>query len=148
MYPFLFQAASFHIQDMETVGSISQYIPHVDKVGLITAFYQVQGISYNFVAVQDITSKDKEVKFKSDDDYARYEHYKMQLDGNEKKTIDEFEHDMFKFSIKRKFTKIVVKQLLQGHYMVFAAGIYPHGTVIPKQSKARSLLVFHDFAPA
>ena len=132
---------------METLNKTSQYIPHVDKLGFITAFYQVQGISYNFVAVQDITSKDKEVKFQSDDDYARYVHYKMHLDENEKTTIDAFEQDMFKFGKNKKITKIVVKQLLQGHYMVFAAGIYPHGTVIPKQSEARSLLVFHDFAP-
>ena len=147
MYPFLFQAASFHIQDMETVGSISQYIPHVDKVGLITAFYQVQGISYNFVAVQDIKIKDNEVKFQTSDDYSRYKHYKEQLDEKEKRKLNAFEENIFKLGKDKKFTKIIVKQLLVGHYMVFAAGIYPHGTVIPKQSETRSLLVFHDFLP-
>ena len=48
---------------METLHKTSQYIPHVDKLGLITVFYKVQGISYNFVAVQDIKSKDNAVTF-------------------------------------------------------------------------------------
>ena len=130
---------------MQTLAKTSQYIPHIDKIGKITAFYQVQGISYNFVAVQAIKSKDNAVKFETNDDYKRYKHYKEQLDDEERKKINKFEDDIFQFGKGRNFTKIIVKQLLQGHYMVFAAGIYPHGTVIPKQSEARSLLVFHDF---
>ena len=86
------------------------------------------------------------MKFKMDDDYIRYMNYKEQLDEKENKKINVFEQEMFKFG-RNKFTTIVVKQLLPGHCMFFAAGIYPHGTVIPKQSDARSILVFHDFVP-
>ena len=132
---------------METLNKTSQYIPHVDKLGFITAFYQVQGISYNFVAVQDVKSKDNEVKFETSDDYKRYRHYKEQLDEKERGKLNAFEEDIYKLGKHKKVTKIIVKQLLKGHYMVFAAGIYPRGTVIPKQSEARSLLVFHDFLP-
>ena len=79
---------------METDQTTSQYVPHTDKAGLITAFYQVQGISYNFVAVQDPAS---EVQFETDDDdYIRYEHYKEQLNKKERKKIIEFEKDIFK----------------------------------------------------
>ena len=132
---------------METLKTTSRYIPHIDKLGHVTAFYQVQGVSYNFVAVQDLQCNDDRVKFKMDDDYTRYMNYKEQLDKKEQNKISAFEQEMFKFSREKCFTKIVVKQLLPGHYMVFAAGIYPHGTVIPKQSEARSLLVFHDLKP-
>ena len=131
---------------METLQTTSRYIPHIDKLGRITAFYQVQRVSYNFVAVQDLPSKDNAVKFKMDNDYIRYMNYKEQLDEKENKKINVFEQEMFKFG-RNKFTTIVVKQLLPGHCMFFAAGIYPHGTVIPKQSDARSILVFHDFVP-
>ena len=65
MYPFLFQAASCHVQDVKTNQTTSQYLPHTDKAGLITAFYQVQGVSYNFVAVQDTAS---EPQFETDDE--------------------------------------------------------------------------------
>ena len=58
-----------------------------------------------------------------------------------------FEQNLFKFAQEKKFLKIIVKQMLPTHYMVFAAGIYPHGTIIPRQSNPRSLLVFHDFLP-
>ena len=132
---------------MQTLAKTSQYIPHIDKIGKITAFYQVQGISYNFVAVQDVKSKDNKVKFETSDDYKRYRHYKEQLDEKERGKLNAFEEDIYKLGKHKKITKIIVKQLLEGHYMVFAAGIYPHGTVIPKQSEARSLLVFHDFLP-
>ena len=50
-YLFIFQAASCYVQNVETLRTTSQYVPHIDKVGLITAFCQVQGISYKFVAV-------------------------------------------------------------------------------------------------
>ena len=145
MYPCLFQAASCHVQDVENNQTASQYLPHTDKTGLITAFYQVQGISYNFVAVEGAAS---EPQFETDDDdYKEYEHYKKQLNEKERKKINKFEKDMFKKGKEKSCTKIIVKQLEQGHYMVFAAATYPHGTVIPEQSEARSLLVFHDFIP-
>ena len=69
------------------------------------------------------------------------------MNEKERKKITAFEKDMLKKGKEKSFTKIIVKQLLQGQYMVFAAAIYPHGTIIPKQSEARSLLVFHDFIP-
>ena len=129
MYPFLFQAASCcHVQDVETDLTTSQCVPHTDKAGLITAIYQVQGISYNFVAVQDPAS---EVQFETDDDdYIRYEHYKEQLNKKERKKIIEFEKDIFKAGKEKAYTKIIVKQLLQGHYMVFAAALYHHFVTI------------------
>jgi hypothetical protein len=68
-----------------------------------------------------------EVQFETDDDdYIRYEHYKEQLNKKERKKIIEFEKDIFKAGKENSCTKIIVKQLLQGHYMVFAAAIYIH----------------------
>ena len=51
-YPCLFGAATFHIQDPGTLRIPSQFLPHVDKTGMIVALYQLSGVSYNFFAVQ------------------------------------------------------------------------------------------------
>ena len=52
--------------------------------------------------------------------------------------------DIAKFNKKKK---IIVTQLLRGHYMIFAGMHYPHGTIIPRNEDPRCLIVFHDFSP-
>ena len=54
-YPFLLGACSCHLQDADSIDLTCQYVPHIDKTGTIAAFYQLTGVSYNFVAVQTNT---------------------------------------------------------------------------------------------
>ena len=52
-FPYLFQLASYHIQGWSTIDYVHQFLIHREKAGKITTFYQIYGVSFNFIAVQD-----------------------------------------------------------------------------------------------
>ena len=86
----MFEAVS-HIQDRVTLDITFQYAHHVNKVGKIVTFYQLQGVSYNFVAVQDSNKKDEDTTFDKNGDKKRYCHFKHLLTLKEKEKVDQFE---------------------------------------------------------
>ena len=60
-YPYLFQVAAYHTQHPDDRNLLCQYPIHKDKAGKITAFYCVEGWSFNFIAVQCKNGKQKKV---------------------------------------------------------------------------------------
>ena len=89
-YPYLFQSAAFHKQDWKTVFNVNQYPIHRDKAGRITAFYQVEGWSFNFFAVQHKILQKSE--FLEDDGYQLYQMFKYQHEAKDiKEKLERFE---------------------------------------------------------
>ena len=84
------------------------------------------------------------IYFDPNDDFLRYQHYKNAVPETELLKIERFESNLIEFAKNKGCDEIKVKQLLPGHHIVFGAGVYPHGTIIPMQDEPRSLLVFHD----
>ena len=136
------------MQNSETLKYVNQYPIHRDKAGRITAFYQVEGWSFNFFAVQHKSLEKSE--FLEDDGYQYYQLFKHQhmADKIVRKQIASFERNILTQSnIPQKFLNgrlIRIIPLIPGKYVVFDATTYLHGTIIPMQGNARSLLIFHD----
>ena len=96
-FPYLFQSALYHIQDMDTVHYVHQFPIHKDKAGKITAFYQIYGYSYNFIAVQDRGLKKAEFDTKNNRHKRAHKSYlylKNTMDGSEAKFV-KFEKELF-----------------------------------------------------
>ena len=96
-FPFLFQSASYHKQDLGTIDYVHQFPIHKDKAGKITAFYQIYGYSYNFIAVQDRGLKKAEFDTKNNRHkraHKSYVYFKGTLDGLEAK-FAKFEKELF-----------------------------------------------------
>ena len=145
-FPFLFQSASYHKQDWDTIEHVHQFPIHKDKAGKITAFYQVYGSSYNFIAVQDRGLK--KVKFDTKNNkykkwYKAYQDFKANTDASEGKFV-KFEKELFKKAESSECRSIKIIYMTAGDYIVFDAALYYHGTIIPKQISSRSLVVLHD----
>ena len=127
---------------------VNQYPIHRDKTGRITAFYQVEGWSFNFFAVQHKSLEKSE--FLEDDGYQYYQLFKHQhmADKIVRKQIASFERNILTQSNipQKNFCGRLIRiiPLIPGKYVVFDATTYLHGTIIPMQGNARSLLIFHD----
>ena len=132
------------MQDPSTIDYVSQYPTHRDKAGKITAFYQTQGWSFNFVAVQHRSLKAPE--FVNDPGYQQYLLFKLNSGIRDRRQMEKFENHMFKEPNDGPFPcrSIRVIPLFEGHYIIFDAALYFHGTIIPKQADARSIVIFHD----
>ena len=144
----MFGSAAFHMQDSDTIEYVNQYPIHRDKAGRITAFYQVEGWSFNFFAVQHKSLQKS--KFLEDDGYQFYQMFKHQhmADKIVRPKIASFERNILTQSNipHKNFCGRLIRiiPLIPGKYVVFDATTYLHGTIIPKQGKGRSLLIFHD----
>ena len=144
----MFGSAAFHMQDSDTMEYVNQYPIHRDKTGRITAFYQVEGWSFNFFAVQHKSLQ--ESKFLEDDGYQYYQIFKHQHMADEQlmKKLDRFEKNILRESniVRNNFCGRLIRiiPLIPRKYVVFDATTYLHGTIIPMQGNARSLLIFHD----
>ena len=143
----MFGSTAFHKQDWDTLFDVNQYPIHRDKAGKITAFYQVEGWSFNFFAVQHKTLQKSE--FLEDDGFQMYQMFKYQHEAKDiKEKLERFEKNILRESNKERNNfccrSIRIVSLIPRKYVVFDASTYLHGTIIPKQRDARSLLVFHD----
>lgn len=143
-YPYLFQVAAYHTQHPNDRNLLCQYPIHKDKAGKITAFYCVEGWSFNFIAVQCKNGKQKKSKFVEDDAYEQYKMFKQQYVDDEHywKKILNFEKVLIDEMELRTIIQVIWLQ--KGQYIIFNAQMYLHGTIVPKQSEQRSLLIFHD----
>ena len=132
------------MQDPGTIDYVSQYPTHRDKAGKITAFYQTQGWSFNFVAVQHRSLKAPQ--FFKDHGYQQYLLFKCNSSDKDQKIMKKFKNCMFKQPNDGPFPGRLIRviPLFEGHYIIFDAALYFHGTIIPKQADARSIVIFHD----
>ena len=54
-------------------------------------FNQLQGVSYNFVPVQDTSKRDEDIIFDKNDNYNRYCHFKHLIILRKQKKVDKSE---------------------------------------------------------
>ena len=113
-YPYLFQTAAYHVQEPDQKFWLTQYPIHKDKAGKITAFYCVEGWSFNFVAVQ---SKSTKSKFVVDDNYEIYQKFKQQhiMDDNHSKIV-EFEKILLKEAGENSLIRVIWLKKGYVHY--------------------------------
>jgi len=147
-HPTLFSAVELH-QSPKPQTEISFFYPHNDKIGDVVCFCPLSGESYNFVAVEG-RGDDKTPEFDiSAGDWVDYARFKNGLTGKDLENVRNYEA-LFKKKAKSSRphnTRIIVFKLTPGSRLIFCAGSYFHGTIIPQQECARSLLVFHDLIP-
>lgn len=152
-----FQAASFHEQLEDTHDQLSAYPMHKDKIGKSVCFHEVEGYSYNLVAVQSryLNSNDKveeeveEAQLEECYGYKHYQDYKNSLNKRDRSMVEKFESNFMKRATKEGQPRVYVYKMDPGDKLVFTASVYLHGTIVPKQDDGvrRALLVFHELIP-
>lgn len=142
------QAGIIHHQD-KYQDKISYYPQHVDTIKSVVLFYQLAGLSYNLIAVPGPSSEATWETGKSS--YSQYDTYKKKLEKKTLKKVQQAEEDLFKLARSKHYTSIQVYKLTEGSRLAFAAGWYPHMTIIPARADQpghtqRVLLVCHELA--
>ena len=145
-------ATVFHRQREPQNKIISIYLPHIDTIASSVAFVTLQGYSYNFVAVPSMGYDDQPAFDEDCEGWKDYREWKEGLsDHNDDRKRVEKAQDAFlafcasdKRSRKLRSFRILTFRLGVGQALLFAAGLYPHFTIIPAQEKVRVLGVMHQ----
>mmetsp|Transcript_12893 Transcript_12893/g.23344 ORF Transcript_12893/g.23344 Transcript_12893/m.23344 type:complete len:140 (-) Transcript_12893:622-1041(-) len=98
-----FRAAALHDQTEGDQDMITMYMWHKDKVGNITMFYPLEGVSFNFIATPSMHTKPpangKKEKAKLRETgagFKKYQAYKANLSKTDHKKVIKFESDFLR----------------------------------------------------
>ncbi|CAB9497359.1 expressed unknown protein [Seminavis robusta] len=137
-------AATHHMQ-RDWQFDLTYYPAHVDTVDGIVMFWSMQQTipecqqtkSYNLVAIPDEAD---EPFFDESEGYASYKRYKESLSEKEQQQVKAVETEFFdtinrcndqkQKTNEHRCYRIMVYELVGGSRLVFAAGKYPHTTII------------------
>jgi len=137
-------AAAVHKQQDHQLNTSTIYIPHIDTIASNVAFVPLQGYSYNFIAVW--CPELEEPVYEDTPDWRLYQKWKKTRPDAEKEKLGNGEQMLIEFIKARSqnHQKILTYKLEVGQVLMFAAGFYPHFTIIPAQDKLRILAVMHE----
>jgi len=135
-------AASYH--EGTPIDDITIYPEHRDTVNGLVMFQQIQGKSYNFVALPPIDGK--RTNTANIVGSTAYDEYKKKLSGDDLKKVLNQENHFLKKAAKIGHPQVRVYCLNDRDCLIFDACQYLHTTIVPKQTEGRPriLLIYHE----